>query len=256
MTPSDIVGVRAVVEAASEQLERRAGCEPRPRTDNQRERFLRGLTRFVELDRDGAWVAADDDHVVGMAACIRRGLFWGLSMLFVDPARQNQGLGRQLRDGALATAPAAEVRMILSSSDPRALRRYGQAGLAMHPAVEARGRIDQTAIPDGLPAQAAEASVPEFVASVDAGLRGSRADDVAYLLSEDSIMHIIDRGAARGHVVHRRERLLMCLAGLLLASLPAREAEVSAQTMIRLPLYAPPRMRETPTTASFRTTPA
>ena len=140
MNLGDVVGVRTVVEAAAEQFERRAGHQPQPRTDEQREYFLSGLRRFVELDPDGGWVAADGGSVVGMAASIRRGSFWGLSMLFVDPARQNQGLGRQLLDAVLASASGAGVRMILSSSDPRALRRYSLAGLAVHPTVRLEGR--------------------------------------------------------------------------------------------------------------------
>ncbi|MFZ0382002.1 MAG: GNAT family N-acetyltransferase [Solirubrobacteraceae bacterium] len=103
MTLGDVVSVRTVVEAAAEQLERRAGHEPQPRTDEQREYFHNGLRRFLELDPDGAWVAADGGSVVGMVAAIRRRSFWGLSMLFVDPARQSQGLGRQLLDAGLGT---------------------------------------------------------------------------------------------------------------------------------------------------------
>ena len=209
MTLDDVVGVRTVVEAAGEELERRAGHEPQTRTDEQREYFLSGLRRFVERDPDGAWVAADGDSLVGMAASIRRASFWGLSMLFVDPARQTQGLGRQLLDAGLASASGAGVRMILSSSDPRALRRYSQAGLAIHPAVEARGTIDRRAIPDHLSARPGDASDLNLVASVDAGLRGSRAEDVEYLLRVGAMMQVIDRGSAQGYVVHRHKRLLM-----------------------------------------------
>jgi predicted N-acetyltransferase YhbS len=209
MTLGDVVGVRTVVEAAAEELERRAGHEPQARTDEQREGFLSGLRRFVELDPDGAWVAADGGSVVGMVAAIRRASFWGLSMLFVDPARQSQGLGRQLLDAGLASASGADVRMILSSSDPRALRRYSLAGLAIHPAVEARGTIDRKAIPDDLSARPGDASDLNLVASVDAGLRGSRAEDVEYLLGVGAMMQVIDLGAARGYVVHRHKRLLM-----------------------------------------------
>ena len=207
MTVGDVVGVRTVVEAAVEQLERRAGHEPQPRTDEQREDILSGLRRFVELDPDGAWVAADGGSVVGMAASIRRASFWGLSMLFVDPARQNQGLGRQLLDAGLASASGASVRMILSSSDPRALRRYALAGLAIHPALEARGTIDRKAIPDDQSSRPGDASDLNLVASVDAGLRGSRVTDVEYLLGVGAMMHVIDRGAARGYVVHRHQQL-------------------------------------------------
>ncbi|MFZ0382001.1 MAG: hypothetical protein WCD11_04155 [Solirubrobacteraceae bacterium] len=47
------------------------------------------------------------------------------------------------------------------------------------------------------------------MASVDAELRGSRAEDVEYLLRVGAMMQVIDRGAARGYVVHRHKRLLM-----------------------------------------------
>jgi GNAT superfamily N-acetyltransferase len=209
MTAGDAVAVRTVVELAAEQLERREGREPQPRNEEQRERFLRGLRRFVERDAAGAWVAADGGSVAGMVTSIRRGSFWGLSMLFVDPERQSQGLGRQLLDAAMTSASDAAVRMILSSSDPRALRRYSMAGLDIHPVVEARGRIDRTAILSDQSARPGDAGDLDLVASVDAGLRGSRAEDVAYLLEVGGMMQVVDRGPARGYVVHRQNHLLM-----------------------------------------------
>lgn len=209
MTLGDVVAVGAVVERAAEQLERRAGREPRSRTDEQRERFLGGLRRFVELDPTGAWVAADGDSVVGMAAAIRRESFWGLSMLFVAPEQQNQGVGRRLLDAGLECAAGADVRMILSSPDPRALRRYSLAGLDIHPTVEAIGTIDRKAIPDDLDGRPGSASDLDLAADVDAGLRGSRAEDVEYLLSDGAGMQVIDRRSARGYVVHRDGRLMM-----------------------------------------------
>lgn len=209
MAIADVVRVASVVEAAGAQMERRAGREPQPRSDEQRESFLSGLRRFVELDPGGAWVAARGDEVIGMANAIRRGSFWGLSMLFVEPGRQSQGVGRRLLNAALESAAGAELRMILSSPDPRALRRYSRAGLDIHPTVEATGAIDQGAIPDDLPGRSGDAGDLDLVASVDAGLRGSRASDVEFLLGVGARMQIIDRGAERGYVVHRQNRLLM-----------------------------------------------
>jgi hypothetical protein len=130
-------------------------------------------------------------------------------MLFVDPTRQAQGLGRRLLDAALVSAAGAEVRMILSSSDPRALRRYALADLAIHPTVGARGTIDLTAIPAQLSTRPGDAGDLELVANVDAGLRGSRAEDVEYLLGAGAQMQVIERGAARGFVMHWHERVLM-----------------------------------------------
>ncbi|HTX32876.1 MAG TPA: GNAT family N-acetyltransferase [Solirubrobacteraceae bacterium] len=209
MTFDDVLGVATVVRAAGDQLARRAGREPRSRTDEQREKFLIGLRRFVELDPGGTWVAAEGDSVVGMVAAIRRDSFWGLSMLFVDPEQQNRGLGRALLDAGLVSSAGAEIRMILSSADPRALRRYSRAGLDIHPTVQARGTIDPRAIPDNLSGRTGNANDLDLVASVDARLRGSRAEDVGYLLGGGASLQIIDRGAARGYAVHGDKRLMM-----------------------------------------------
>lgn len=209
MTLGDVQGAAAVVEAAGTELHRQARREPRPRTQEQREYFLSGLRRFVELDPDGAWVATDGDSVVGMANAIRRDSFWGLSMLFVHPDQQNRGVGRALLDAGLASGVGAELRMILSSADPRALRRYSVAGLDLHPTVEARGTIDPRSIPDDLDGRSGDAGDLDLVASVDAGLRGSRAQDVEYLLSVGAKMEIVDRRVTRGYVVHLYGRLLM-----------------------------------------------
>jgi predicted N-acetyltransferase YhbS len=209
MSLAEVAAVASVVEAAGQQLERSVGRDPRPRSDQQREYFLSGLRRFVERDPGGAWVAADGESVVGMTTAIRRGSFWGLSMLFVDPKRQSQGVGRRLLDAGLEYANGAEVRMILSSPDPRALRRYSLAGLDIHPAVEARGTIDQSLIPGELRDRFGDAGDLDLVVRVDAGLRRSRAEDVEYLLGAGARMHVIDQGSARGYMVHRENRLLM-----------------------------------------------
>jgi GNAT superfamily N-acetyltransferase len=209
MTLDDVVGVAMVVEAAGLQLERRAGREPRPRSDEQREGLLAGLRRFVERDPGGAWAAEDEGTVIGMAAAIRRGSFWGLSMLFVEPERQSRGVGRRLLEAALECAVGAEVRMILSSWDPRALRRYSLAGLDIHPTVEARGTIDPAAVPADLSGRWGDVGDLDLVAGVDAGLRGSRAEDVGYLLGGGASMQVVDRRGAQGYLVHRETRLLM-----------------------------------------------
>ncbi|MGH3314898.1 MAG: GNAT family N-acetyltransferase [Nocardioidaceae bacterium] len=209
MKHPDIDGVAAVVEAAGKEADRRAGRPPEERTPEQRQAFARGMQRFVDRDPAGAWVAVDGDTVVGMAEAIRRDSFWGLSMLFVHPAQQSKGLGRQLLDATISYADGAEVRMILTSPDPRALRRYSQAGLAIHPAVEAEGVVDRTQIPTGLPGRSGDSSDLDLVAEVDAGLRGSRAEDVGFLVGDGAGLEIVDHRGGRGFAVHRRNRLSM-----------------------------------------------
>lgn len=210
MTTGDVDAVVAVVRAANEDAERRAGREPEVPTDEQREAFRKGMERFVGRDPDGAWVAVHrSDGVVGMAQSIRRGAFWGLSMLFVDPHMQSQGVGRRLLDAALTYAAGSRVRMILTSSDPRALRRYALAGLAIHPTVEVAGEIDRRAIPGGIPGRAGDARDLNLVEEVDAALRGSRAEDVQFLLDVGAHMEVVESGAHRGYAVYRPNRLLM-----------------------------------------------
>lgn len=209
MTVADLAGVTEVVEAAGAAADRQAGREPPARTEEQRSAFSRGMQRFVERDPDGARVAVDGDRVVGMAEAIRRGPFWGLAMLFVDPGSQGQGVGRRLLEATLDYARGAEVRMILTSADPRALRRYSLAGLDIHPAVEVAGRIDRSTIPADLPGRAGDVSDLDLVAEVDAGLRGSRAEDVEFLLTGGARMHVVDSRAGRGYVVFRGTHLVM-----------------------------------------------
>jgi predicted GNAT family acetyltransferase len=166
------------------------------------------MERFVERDPEGAWVAVEDDTVVGMAEAIRRGRFWGLSMLFVHPAHQSRGIGRRLLDRALTYAEGSRVRMIMTSPDPRALRRYSRAGLAIHPAVEAEGMVDRAAIPADLPGRTGDVTDLDLVEHVDRTTLGrSRAEDVEHMVKHGIAMEVVDTGAGRGFALHRRDRL-------------------------------------------------
>ncbi len=209
MTPADIDGVVAVVEAAGAEADRTAGREPEAPTPEGREHFRRGMQRFVERDPAGAWVAANGGTVVGMAEAIRRGPFWGLSMLFVDPRHQSGGIGRRLLDAAGRYAEGADVRMIMTSPDPRALRRYSGAGLAIHPAVEAEGIVDRAAIPADLPGRTEDVPDLDLVADVDGRLRGSRAEDVEFLVKHGTRMEVVEGTSGRGYALHRKNHLSM-----------------------------------------------
>lgn len=210
MTSDDAEGVADVVRAADEDADRRAGREIEPQKDESRQRFLAGMRRFVDVDPGGAWVAEDDDGVVGMGEAIRRGDFWGLSMLFVHPRAQSQGIGRQLLDKTLSYAEGARVRMIMASDDPRALRRYSRAGLAIHPGVEATGPVDRSKIPADLPGRDGTADDLDLVAAVEASLGRDRTDDVAAILElEGGFMDVVDLGDRRGYGLQRDGRIVM-----------------------------------------------
>jgi GNAT superfamily N-acetyltransferase len=209
MTFDDVDAVNGVVEAADAAAERAKGRAPVEPSAERRAFVREATTRFVRRDQAGSWVADDSGAVVGMAEAVRRDGFWGLSMLFVHPDAQSRGIGRRLIDAALTCAEGAGVRMILTSLDPRALRRYSRAGLAIHPTVEAEGVVDRGVIPPGLPGRPGDASDLDLVAEVDAGLRGSRAEDVDFLLASGARMWVADRDGGRGYVVTRDGPLLM-----------------------------------------------
>ena len=78
------------------------------------------------LARARVAVAESDGAVAGFAGAIDVGDARFLTDLFVDPARQEHGIGRALLDAAMDGAAA---RMTNSSADPRALGLYIRAGM-------------------------------------------------------------------------------------------------------------------------------
>lgn len=233
----DVDAVIAVVEAAN-AVKADEGMRPplTPLTEAQRRAARLGHARFVEHDGPGAWVAAVDERVVGVAESIRRGGFWGLSMLFVHPDVQSRGVGRRLLEATSAYAAGATQRMIEASPDPRALRRYFLAGLAMHPAAEIGGTPDRRAIPSSLPGRAGGEEDLDLVAAVEAQLGRTRAEDVAFALGDDRFrLDVVDTGPGRGWALSRPDWLVMLgatddatAAALVWRHLAACEGETGA----------------------------
>jgi len=83
-------------------------------------------------DPDGYFCAVEEGRIRGMVSALVRGRVWYLSMFFVLPGDQGQGLGRALLERALAYGEArgAEVRCTWATLDPRAQARYVMAGMA------------------------------------------------------------------------------------------------------------------------------
>jgi GNAT superfamily N-acetyltransferase len=211
MALDDIEAVMSVVKAAdTAQAEAGQGPPRTPPTDAQLEVRRVGHARFVERDGPGAWVAVSDGRVVGVAESIRRERFWGLSMLFVQPEFQSQGVGAQLLGAATGYAAGATQRMIESSSDPRAMRRYFLAGLAMHPTAEMGGQPDRRTIPRSLPGRSGDQEDLDLVAEVETQLGRSRAEDVAFGLSDQACrIDVVDGDPGRGWVLWHPDRLVM-----------------------------------------------
>jgi GNAT superfamily N-acetyltransferase len=211
MALDDVDAAMAVVEAADAAQAEAGQLPPRtPPSDAQLEARRVGHARFVQRDGPGAWVAVSEGQVVGVAESVRRGGFWGLSMLFVHPEFQSRGVGGRLLEAAGGYAAGATQRMIQSSPDPRAMRRYFLAGLAMHPTAEMGGEPDRRAIPPSLPGRDGDESDLEMVAEVELQLGRSRTEDVAFLLSDGRCrIDVVDGGPGQGWVLWHPDRLVM-----------------------------------------------
>src|SRR4029078_4007380 len=119
-------------------LDRRRGT-PYPGAAPDPAVALLRLRRMLESDPGGAWVAERDGALAGVALALLREGLWGLSLLCVDPDAQGTGAGRELLARAREYGDAARAHVVLSSSDPRAMRAYARLGLELHPAIAATG---------------------------------------------------------------------------------------------------------------------
>jgi GNAT superfamily N-acetyltransferase len=182
------------------------GAAPNP-GESFAQRAQRGRSRIAHLlgtDPGGAWVAVGDDgRVVGLSlALVREGL-WGLSLFAVEPALQGNGVGRRLLDAALGHANGSRGELILSSTDPKAMRRYARAGFALRPLVAAAGMVDRARLPE--PHPELRAGTGDDLAATEAISRAVRgathARDIPNALVNGCDLLVL---ADRGFVVHRQ----------------------------------------------------
>jgi GNAT superfamily N-acetyltransferase len=205
MTPEDVPAAAAVGGAA---LSDQVPGELRPKDPTEEARLVTRQRHRVGHVRDrdpgGAWVAELDGEVVGVAlALVREGL-WGLSLFGVKPGLQGQGIGGPILDGAVGYAERAGARagIILSSTDPRAMRRYFRAGFRLLPALAAAGALNRSRLPAGLKSRPGDADRDrELIDAASRHVRGAaHGPDVAAMQETGGELLVLDRG---GWAVHR-----------------------------------------------------
>jgi len=172
MLDDDVRAAYDLTVAAFDDLPQRRGDPPEPHPDSELAQIR--YRHLVRTDPRGAWVAEDDRGLAACALALLREDVWGLSLLVVRPDQQSTGVGRAILARAHDYADGARGRIILASSDPRALRSYARLGLALHPTVWGFGT------PRGV--------------SAPASVRRGGADDLP--LTEAVDRHV--RGAAHG----------------------------------------------------------
>jgi len=197
----DFAAVLAVNERAFDDLIGRELPRPLPEVAYGRYR------RLLETDPGGAWVAERDGAVAGAALGIVREGLWGLSLLIVDPPAQGAGAGRELLRLAWEHGNGARGRVILSSTDPRALRAYSRLGLDAHPCLAARGRPRAVLPPEVREGDAADLPLTE---AVDHAVRGAaHGGDITTMLDTGASLLVLPE---RGYAVISGGRVRMCAA--------------------------------------------
>ena len=197
----DFAAVLAVNERAFDDLVGRVLPKPAPEVAYARYR------RLLQTDPGGAWVSERDGVVTGAALGIVREVLWGLSLLVVDPLAQSAGAGRELLRLAWEHGNGARGRVILSSTDPRALRAYSRLGLEAHPCRAARGRPRAALSAE---VRAGDASDLPLTEAVDRAVRGAaHGGDITTMLDTGASLLVLPE---RGYAVLSGGRVRMCAA--------------------------------------------
>jgi GNAT superfamily N-acetyltransferase len=213
MSDADVAAAVQVAVAAFDDHDRRHHLPVHPMTAEGLERAAVRHRHLVEHDPHGAFVAVDDDRVVGCALALRRQDLWGLSLLVVDPAVQSSGIGRRLLDATLRYAEGCRLAVILSSSDPRAMRAYATSGFALHPQTRAHGAPSRAAIP-GLNGRVriGGGNDAPLADAVDVQVRGAAHGPDHVLMTDLMSMYVVDDVDGRGYAYLRDDGEVYLLA--------------------------------------------
>jgi GNAT superfamily N-acetyltransferase len=202
MTLEDTRAALDLMVDAFEDYDRRRGREPEPPPPDPGAAEKR-FAAFVRHDPEGSWVAEDEHGLAGCALATKREGVWGLSLLVVRPGVQSRGLGSDLLRHAHDYAHDAVGRIILASSDARAVRAYARLGLDLHPVYRASGTPRGLTMPPGL-RHGGLADVP-LTEVVDRFARGgARRTSIETLLDMGQTMLVLPE---RGYAVFGSDNL-------------------------------------------------
>jgi GNAT superfamily N-acetyltransferase len=154
---------------------------------------------FLETDPGGCWVAERGGEMVGFATSYRRDLTWFLATYAVVPHLQGMGLGKALLETALRHADGCLRGMLAASDDPRAFRRYWQAGFTMHPQLHLEGTVDRSVIPAVSHVREGSAGDVDLCDSLDRLRRGAAHGIDHEVLLRQYRLVVVDRTTGQGY---------------------------------------------------------
>jgi GNAT superfamily N-acetyltransferase len=177
MLPDDVPAAEWVSDEGFFELDTRmrraTGPAPERRSDPHRAVWMERTLHFLRTDPGGCWVAEDETGMVGMATSYRRETMWCLATYAVLPGRQGQGIGKPLLAAAMNHGRACTRAMLSSSSDPKAVRVYHQAGFDLHPQMYLTGALDRSTLPVIEKVREGTKSDIDLLDSLDRSTRGA-----------------------------------------------------------------------------------
>jgi GNAT superfamily N-acetyltransferase len=202
MASDDVAVGEAIWFDAINGMRAARGLPVEIREEESAQRTRARLAHILATDPEGSWVAEDGDgQVVGLTQGLLREDVFVLSLLGVSPRSQEKGTGKLLLDAALSHGAGARAGMIQSSQDPRAMRRYSQAGFDLHPCIAARGLVNHEGLGSGDEVRDGGPGDLAFAADLDRRMRGGpHGPDLEMLLAQDCRLLVLD---GRGYALAR-----------------------------------------------------
>jgi GNAT superfamily N-acetyltransferase len=144
-------------------------------------------------------VAEDGADLLGVAVSFVREKMWLLASYAVVPGAQGVGLGQALLAPALEHGRGSLRGMLNASNDPKAVRRYHQAGFRLHPQMFLRGAPDRSTIPVVEKVREGSAGDIDLMDSVDRRTRGAAHGADHERLLEQYRLVVSDTSTGQGY---------------------------------------------------------
>jgi GNAT superfamily N-acetyltransferase len=203
MTVDDAEAAERVTAIGFHELDtrmfRRSWPDPQLRPPERAATWVGRVRHVIATDPGGCWVAERDDVLLGIVVSFVREKMWLLASYAVVPEAQGLGLGRALLAPALEHGRGCLRAMFNASSDPRALRRYHDAGFTLHPQMFLRGTPDRAQIPVLEKIREGSTSDIDLMNSVDRQTRGAAHGVDHELLLRQFPLVVSESSSAQGY---------------------------------------------------------
>jgi hypothetical protein len=144
-------------------------------------------------------VAEDGTDLLGVVVSFVREKMWLLASYAVVPGAQGLGLGRALLAPALDHGRGSLRAMLNASNDPKAVRRYHEAGFRLYPQMFLRGTPDRSTIPVVEKVREGSAGDVDLMDSIDRQTRGAAHGVDHEILLEQYRLVVSDTTTGQGY---------------------------------------------------------